>query len=150
MIRLAKVFGKHFANTSPLCKIPLKVAFSVKPFFFCVLRHYFSFGVFSIGLNTKTPCKGLLWCCTAFVVLWLVSPLLWKFVFALYGLASCRVLSVAPASAIFVKARKWFVLAISPFAPSLSRVRACAFQRQQQYNRYRYRYKVVLACFKLF
>ena len=111
---------QHFAT---LQKYPLKLLFRLSRFF-CVLRHYFSFGVLSIGLNTKTPCKGLLWYCTAFVVLWLVSPLLWKFVFALYGLASCRVLSVAPASAIFVKARKWFVLAISPFAPSLSRVRA--------------------------
>ena len=66
--------------------------------------------------------------------------------YSLYRLASCRVLSAAPASAIFVKARKWFVLAVyafallkkTLFAPSLSRVRACAFQRQQpQYNRYR-------------
>ena len=68
-------------------------------------------------------------------------------------LASCRVLSAAPASAILVKARKWFVLAISPFAPSLSRVRACA--RFNDNNNIididnRYRYKVVLACFKLF
>lgn len=72
--------------------------------------------------------------------------------FALYGLASCRVLSVAPASAIFVKARKWFVLAISPFAPSLSRVRACAFNDNNNIIDIdnRYRYKVVLACFKLF
>lgn len=85
-------------------------------------------------------------------MLWLVSPLLWKFVFALYGLACCRVLSVAPASAIFVKARKWLFLL---FLLLLPRSRVYARARFNDNNNIididnRYRYKVVLACFKLF
>lgn len=83
--------------------------------------------------------------------------------YSLYRLASCRVLSAAPASAIFVKARKWFVLAVYAFALlkkrfSLPRSRVYARARfNDNYNniididnRYRYRYKVVLACFSLF
>lgn len=81
--------------------------------------------------------------------------------YSLYRLASCRVLSAAPASAIFVKARKWFVLAVYAFALlkkrfSLPRSRVYARARFNDNNNNiididnRYRYKVVLACFSLF
>lgn len=81
--------------------------------------------------------------------------------YSLYRLASCRVLSAAPASAIFVKARKWFVLAVYAFVLlkkrfSLPRSRVYARARFNDNNNNiididnRYRYKVVLACFSLF
>ena len=79
--------------------------------------------------------------------------------YSLYRLASCRVLSAAPASAIFVKARKWFVLAVYAFVLlkkrfSLPRSRVYARARFNDNNNIididnRYIYNVVLSFFIL-